>query len=186
MKMEENKALVYLPVYTQNEVESIYEENFIRISKILVNIRDYIEEKYNIVLIIDSPNTQITNLGVQKRTFLDTICLTMFDLSDTKKDLIVKGTPYNIIIVKIPILDINKNELFRLIFNFSLPEINVTPHYLFTNAINFSILDIEDFVEITTRDNEFIDVYLETFQNAIFEYCDKYVIEVINNSKQKG
>lgn len=163
--MSNNAALVYLPIYSQEEVETIYKKNFIHIAKIL----DYILDLYKCTLNLSE--VKIQNLGVNKRDYFDTICLSLFDISDTKTDLITKGVPYNLIITRMPLYKSDK-LVFTLVFNFTLPEKNQTPHYLFTNRINFGLLDNEDFVEISTRDEDFSDVDIENFKCSILDYLE--------------
>lgn len=171
--MSSGTALVYLPVYNQEEIEIIYERNFKYIAKIV----DYIIKKYDCNL--KKSEINIRNLGVSRREYLDTICLSLYDIHDTYHDLIAKGVPYDVIIARIPIY--KKDMLvFSLVFNFSLPEANYTPHYLFKNTINFSLLEVTEFVEMSTNDADFSDILIEKFKNEIIDFLEKRE----NNSKR--
>lgn len=165
--MSNNTALVYLPTYRQEEVEMIYKRNLIYIAKMVDDILSIYKYKLNV------NGVKIQNLGVNKWECLDTICLSLFDISDTKTDLITKGIPYNLIITKMPIYK-KENELaFTLVFNFTLPIKDETPHYLFTNRINCGLLDNEEYVEISTHDEDFSDIIIENFKCRILEYLER-------------
>lgn len=167
--MSDNTALVYLPTYSQEEVEMIYKRNFIYIAKIVDDILSIYKYKLN------ANEVKIRNLGVNKREYFDTICLSLFDISDTKTDLITKGIPYNLIITEMPIYKKEDKLAFTLVFNFTLPIKNETPHYLFTNRINCGLLDNEEYVEVSTRDDNFSDIIIENFKCRILEYLERTI-----------
>lgn len=167
--MLDNTALIYLPTYSQEEVEMIYKRNFIYIAKIVDDILSIYKYKLN------ANDVKIRNLGVTKRERLDTLCLSLFDISDTKTDLITKGIPYNLIITKMSIYKKEDELAFTLVFNFTLPLKNETPHYLFTNRINCGLLDNDEFVEISTRDDNFSDIDIENFKCRILEYLERTI-----------
>lgn len=167
--MSDNTALVYLPTYSQEEVEMIYKRNFIYIAKIVDDILSIYKYKLN------ANEIKIRNLGVNKRECFDTICLSLFDISDIKTDLITKGILYNLIITEMPIYKNDDKLAFTVVFNFTLPLKNETPHYLFTNRINCGLLDNDEYVEILTRDEDFSNILIEDFKCKILEYLERTI-----------
>ena len=123
------KAIAYLGTFTEQEREYVFQKKLDHVQVIVNDIIQTLKDN-NIDINIQQDKVKMYSLGLLKYNYENDIILLSLSEIDNGKDVYIKGIPCECWFINIPVYIDNK-EVVQFLFEFSVPETNKTPYWLF-------------------------------------------------------
>lgn len=180
------KAIAYLGTFTEQEREYVFQKKLDHVQAIVDDIIQILKDN-NIKINIQQDKIDMYSSGLTKYHYENDIILLSLSEIDNGKDVCRKGIPCECWFINIPVYIDNK-EVVQFLFEFSVPETNKTPYWLFHNYMKFSFSGQE--YPIQTRD--YTDKYgdirvplINDFKHQITSYIKNNIEIFIEKEMEK-
>ena len=180
------KAIVYLGTFTEQERERVFQIKLDHVQAIVNDIIQTLKDN-NIEINIQQDKIDMYSRGLLKYHYENDIILLSLSEIDNGKDFYIKGIPCECWFINIPVY-IDDKEVVQFLFEFSVPEINKTPYWLFHNYIKFSFNGQEHPIQTRDYTDKYGDIrvpLINDFKHQIMEYIKNNIEIFIEKEMEK-
>ena len=180
------KAIAYLGTFTEQEREYVFQKKLDHVQAIVNDIIQTLKDN-NIEINIQKDKVKMYSLGLSKYHYENDIILLSLSEIDNGRDFYIKGIPCECWFINIPIY-IDDKEVVRFLFEFSVPETNKTPYWLFHNYMKFSFIGQEHPIQTRDYTDKYGDIrvpLINDFKHQITSYIKNNIEIFIEKEMEK-